>query len=62
MEKYNYDEKNGLWYEKLGDYYLPCLELPEKENKPINIWDNDIYAILNSVSVYFTQICLHLIS
>ena len=33
-----YDEKNGLWYEKQGDYYLPCLELPEKERKPIGIW------------------------
>ena len=38
MEKYIYDEKNGLWYEKQGDYYLPCLELPEEENKPIGIW------------------------
>ena len=33
-----YDKKNGLWYEKQGDYYLPCLELPEEENKPIGIW------------------------
>ena len=38
MEKYIYDEKNGLWYEKQGDYYLPCLELPEEESKPIGIW------------------------
>lgn len=29
MENRIYDEKNGLWYEKQGDYYLPCLELPE---------------------------------
>ena len=20
-----YDENNGLWYERQGDYYLPCL-------------------------------------
>lgn len=38
MENRIYDEKNGLWYEKQGDYYLPCLELPEEENKPIGIW------------------------
>lgn len=25
MEKYIYDEKNGLWYEHQGDYYIPCL-------------------------------------
>ncbi|MBD8943280.1 MAG: TnpV protein [Ruminococcaceae bacterium] len=38
MENRIYDEKNGLWYEKQGDYYLPYLELPEQENKPIGIW------------------------
>ena len=35
MEKYIYDEKNGLWYELNGDYYIPCLELPEAETRPI---------------------------
>jgi len=39
MEKYIYDESNGLWYELQGDYYIPCLTLPaEKENKPIGLW------------------------
>lgn len=38
MENRIYDEKNGLWYEKQGDYYLPYLELPEEESKPIGIW------------------------
>lgn len=39
MEKYIYDESNGLWYELQGDYYIPCLILPaEKENKPIGLW------------------------
>ena len=27
MEKYIYDENNGLWYELQGDYYIPCLML-----------------------------------
>ena len=31
-------EKNGLWYEKQGDYYLPCLSLPEEKQNPIGIW------------------------
>ena len=31
MEKYKFDENNGLWYELQGDYYLPCLKLPEEE-------------------------------
>lgn len=38
MEKVICDEKNGLWYELQGDYYIPCLKLPEKEQQPIGIW------------------------
>lgn len=38
MENRIYDEKNGLWYEKQGDYYIPCLTLPEEKNQPIGIW------------------------
>jgi len=38
MDKYIYDEKNGLWYELQGDYYLPCLKLPENETTHIGIW------------------------
>ncbi len=28
MEKYLFDEKNNLWYELVGDYYLPCVTVP----------------------------------
>ena len=38
MEKVIYDEKNGLWYELQGDYYNPCLKLPDEEQQPIGIW------------------------
>ena len=38
MEKYKYDENNGFWYELQGDYYLPCLKLPEEEQVHIGIW------------------------
>lgn len=38
MEKMIYDESNGLWYELQGDYYLPCIVLPEEEQQPIGIW------------------------
>ena len=38
MERYIYNEKNGLWYELQGDYYLPCLKLPEQEAVYIGIW------------------------
>ena len=36
MDKYIFDESNGLWYERSGDYYLPCLYLPER--KPVGVW------------------------
>ena len=32
MDKYIYNEENGLWYERCGDYYLPCLALPEQKS------------------------------
>lgn len=31
MDKFIYNETNGLWYELQGDYDLPCLKLPEEE-------------------------------
>lgn len=36
MEKYIYDEKNGLHYELVGEYYLPLLTVPEVPS--IGIW------------------------
>lgn len=38
MEKTIYDENNGLWYELRGDYYIPCLTIPDQEERPIGIW------------------------
>lgn len=38
MDKYIYDENNGLWYELQSECYLPCLTLPPEEEKPIGIW------------------------
>ena len=38
MDKYIYDESNGLWYELQGEYYLPCLTLPPEEEKPIGVF------------------------
>lgn len=37
MDKYIYSEKNGIWYELQGDYYLPCLKLPEESEVHIGI-------------------------
>ena len=38
MEKYIYDESNGLWYELNGDYYIPCFTLQDVETKEIGVW------------------------
>lgn len=38
MDKYIYDESNGLWYELQGDYYIPCLILPAEKEQPISLW------------------------
>ena len=39
MENRIYNENNGLWYAKQGDYYLPELALPLEEEKLIGIWE-----------------------
>lgn len=33
-----YDNNYGLWYILHGDYYLPCLAIPEDEVHTIGIW------------------------
>ena len=38
MDKYIFDESNGLWYELQEDYYIPCLILSEEEIQPIGLW------------------------
>ena len=36
MRKQIYNTKNGLFYEKNGDYYTPCFTVPNRT--PIGIW------------------------
>ncbi len=38
MEKRIYNEQTGIGYTLQGEYYLPNLELPEQEDKPIGLW------------------------
>ncbi len=38
MKKHIYDENNGLWYERIGDYYIPVLTLTAEEQRPIGKW------------------------
>ena len=38
MKKHIYDESNGLWYERIGDYYIPVLTRSSEEQRPIGKW------------------------
>lgn len=38
LKKHIYDESNGLWYELVGDYYIPQLTLPTETQRPIGKW------------------------
>ena len=38
MKKHIYDESNGLWYERIGDYYIPVLALTAEGQCPIGKW------------------------
>ena len=33
-----HDEANGIDYVLVGDYYIPAIELPEDDNRPIGKW------------------------
>ena len=38
MDKYIFNETNGLWYELVGDYYFPCLTVPAEEKQSVGVW------------------------
>lgn len=38
MEQYIYNERNGLWYELRGDYYIPCWNYPPKKKNGISAY------------------------
>ena len=37
-EPRTHDEANGLDYARVGDYYIPAIELPEDDDRPIGKW------------------------
>ena len=50
MDKYIYNEKNGLWYELQGDYDLPCLKLPGRKNGVYRRMGTAAFAVSEAVS------------
>ena len=57
MDKYIYDESNGLWYELQGDYYIPCLILSEEETQPMGFIAAD-RAKYPFIFYHYTTSCL----
>ena len=38
MKQTIYDEKTGLWYELQGEYFFPCVTVPEGTDRSVGIW------------------------
>ena len=57
MEKYIYNNTNGLWYELQGDYYIPCLVLDEEETQPIGMWGKSVWITSRSIAKHCTCPC-----
>lgn len=36
MDSYVFEQSNGLWYERRGDYYFPCLTA--EDASPVGVW------------------------
>ena len=45
-----YDEANGLDYALVGDYYIPAIELPEDDDRPIGKWGRMHWAHLEKTN------------
>lgn len=46
MKKFIIDEKTGLAYTLVGDYYIPNITLPERDKRPIGMWGRKRLAYL----------------
>ncbi|MBR6532938.1 MAG: TnpV protein [Clostridia bacterium] len=59
MEKYIFDKNKGLWYELQGDYYIPCLKLPDEEQVEIGMWgQRHLDYIKNHRKGFYTALVL----
>ena len=59
MKKHIYDETNGLWYELIGDYYIPVFSLSSEEQRPIGKWGRmHRDYIKEHTPIRFNELCL----
>ena len=45
-----HDETNGLDYVLVGDYYIPVIELPEDDDRPVGKWGRMHWAYLEETN------------
>ena len=57
MDKYIFNEDNGLWYELSGDYYLPCLTVPAEEKQSVGVWGQRHKCISKSTVPHYIMLC-----
>lgn len=56
MTKTIFEEMGGS-YEMQGDYYLPCLSLPEEEQKSVGIWgQRHLRYIKEHIRAFYTSL------
>lgn len=55
MDKYIYDDRNDLWYELQGDYYIPCLILPPEKNSLSVCGDSGTCGIWKNIAEIHIQ-------
>lgn len=61
MQKHIIDEKTGIPYTLVGDYYLPWGDLPDKESehRPIGIWgQRHLRDIKQHHRVFYTELLI----
>ena len=59
MKKFIIDEKTGLAYTLLGDYYIPNITLSEPDKRPIGMWGRKRLTYLKEYKKFlFNQLVL----
>ena len=54
MKKFIIDEKTGLAYTLVGDYYIPNITLSEPNKRPIGMWGENDSPISKIIARHFT--------
>lgn len=57
MDKYILNKTNGLWYELIGDYYLPCLTVPAEREQSVGVWGQRHKRYLKEHRPPFITLC-----